>query len=683
MTPGNICTPDFLADAARDVAQRHGMKITVLDRKGLESERMGSFLAVAQGTPQEPRLVAIEYNGGAPGAAPVALVGKGLCFDSGGISIKPAAGMEWMKFDMSGAGGVIGAMEAIGRMKLQVNVVGLFGATTNMPSGTSMNPGDVVRSQLGKYIEIVNTDAEGRLVLADLLSYVRRFNPAAVIDAATLTGACVIALGHTATGVMGTDQSLVDEVIAAGERSGERGWQLPLWDDYFEHIKSDVADIKNSGGRPAGTITAALFLKEFAEAYPWVHLDIAGTAYSETDLGYLPKGPTGVPVGTFVCIRARARGPLTHYRARRRAIIAALALCAASPAVAHAQGTRGDTLGARSTAPHQQRADSVQSPFARGDVQRTLEIGESLVYTRDELFQSGALTVGDLLDRLPAVAVFRTGWLPSPQVAAYGGDFSRVRAFYDGIELDDLELRDGAAPDLHQIPLWTLERLSLVRSASGLRIDMQSWEYDLTTPYTRVDVLTGDLNTNLYRGFYGKRYYNGAGLQIAGQQYGVTDVRNGGGGDQFAILGRYGVARSGWAIDATALRMNGTRTLTVGEYAGEALPNYRSTNTLGYLRAAFGHEGGGPFLRLIASTQILRENSSHYDSTAAAPYGFPPDTVDTLASETQYIATAGFDGGGRTASSHGALSQTAWPRLQLAECELRFRAQAAVVERPR
>ncbi|MEO8946686.1 MAG: leucyl aminopeptidase [Gemmatimonadaceae bacterium] len=306
MTPGNICTPDLLASAARDVATRHGMRYTELDRAGLKAEKMGSFLAVAQGTPQEPRLVTIEHRGGKKGDAPVVLVGKGLCFDSGGISIKPAAGMEWMKFDMSGAGGVIGAMETVGAMRLPINVVGVFGATTNMPSGTAMNPGDVVLSQFGKYIEIINTDAEGRLVLADLLAYVRRFKPAAVIDAATLTGACVIALGHTATGVFGVDQTLVNEVLAAAERAGERGWQLPLWDDYDELIKSDVADIKNSGGRAAGAITAAAFLKEFAGEYPWVHLDVAGTAYSETDLGYIPKGPTGVPVGTFVeFLRAR------------------------------------------------------------------------------------------------------------------------------------------------------------------------------------------------------------------------------------------------------------------------------------------------------------------------------------------------------------------------------------------
>ena len=306
MLPGNICTPDYLADTGRDIARRHGMQVTVLGRAEMEQEGMGSFLCVAQGTPQDPKLIALEYrNGGAN--APVALVGKGLCFDSGGISIKPAAGMEWMKFDMCGAAGVLGAMEAIAQLKLPVNVVGLVGSTTNMPSGTAVKPGDVVRASNGKFIEIINTDAEGRLVLADVLAYAKRFSPSAVIDAATLTGACVIALGHSASGVMGSDEALVQEVIAAGKRASEPGWPLPLWDDFKPLIKSDVADIKNSGGRPAGTITAALFLKEFAEGYPWVHMDIAGTAYSESDLVTLPAGPTGVPVGTFVeFVRGRA-----------------------------------------------------------------------------------------------------------------------------------------------------------------------------------------------------------------------------------------------------------------------------------------------------------------------------------------------------------------------------------------
>jgi leucyl aminopeptidase len=305
MLPGNVCTPDYLSDVAHEIASRHAMRVTSLGREDMEREGMGSFLAVAQGTPQEPRLIVLEYRK-AGDQPPIALVGKGLCFDSGGISIKPAQGMEWMKFDMCGAAGVLGAMEAIGQLRLPVNVVGLVGSTTNMPSGTAIKPGDVVRASNGKSIEIINTDAEGRLVLADVIAYAKRFSPAAVLDAATLTGACVIALGHTATGVMGVDEELVEEVLAAGKRASEPGWPLPLWDDYKPLIKSDIADIKNSGGRPAGTITAALFLKEFADGVPWVHLDIAGTAYSETDLVALPSGPTGVPVGTFVeFVRAR------------------------------------------------------------------------------------------------------------------------------------------------------------------------------------------------------------------------------------------------------------------------------------------------------------------------------------------------------------------------------------------
>jgi leucyl aminopeptidase len=308
MLPGNVCTPDYLADTARDIAKRHGMTVTVLGRAEMERAGMGSFLCVAQGTPQEPRLIVLEHKKGKAGVKPVALVGKGLCFDSGGISIKPAQGMEWMKFDMCGAAGVLGAMDAIGRLQLPVNVVGFVGATTNMPSGTAVKPGDVVQASNGKFIEIINTDAEGRLVLADVLAYAKRYEPDAVIDAATLTGACVIALGHTATGVMGTDEALVQEVLEAGKRASEPGWPLPLWDDYKDLIKSDVADIKNSGGRPAGTITAALFLKEFTDSYPWVHLDIAGTAYTESDLTTIPRGPTGVPVGTFVeFVRGRAR----------------------------------------------------------------------------------------------------------------------------------------------------------------------------------------------------------------------------------------------------------------------------------------------------------------------------------------------------------------------------------------
>jgi leucyl aminopeptidase len=301
MMPGNICTPDTFVEAARGLAERHdAISITVLGREEMAALGMGSFLSVAQGTPQEPRLVAVEYRGGAPGGAPIVLVGKGLCFDTGGISIKPAPDMEWMKYDMSGAGGVMGALETIARLRWPVNVVGLVGATTNMPSGTAVKPGDVVRASNGKTIEVINTDAEGRLVLADLLVYARRYNPAVVLDAATLTGAIVFALGHQAVGLFGPDATLVDEVRAAGASSGEPGWPLPVWEEYREQIKSDVADLRNTGGRPAGSITAALFLQEFVDGFPWVHLDVAGTAYSQADLGWLPKGPTGTPVGTFV-----------------------------------------------------------------------------------------------------------------------------------------------------------------------------------------------------------------------------------------------------------------------------------------------------------------------------------------------------------------------------------------------
>ncbi len=308
MLPGNICTPEYLANTARDLAKRHKLGVQVFGRRELRKMGMESFLAVAAATTQDPKLIVLEYNGGKKGAAPVALVGKGLCFDSGGISIKSADKMEMMKFDMSGAAAVLGAMEAIARLKLPINVVGLIGSTTNMLGGEAMKPGDVVRASNGKTIEIQNTDAEGRLVLADVLSYAQRFKPQAVVDAATLTGACVVALGTITVGVMGNDQTVIDEILAAGTRGGEVGWQLPMFEEYKELIKSDVADMRNIGGRGAGTITAALFLAEFAEGMPWVHLDVAGTAYSETDLVVMPKGPTGTPVRTFVeFVRGRAR----------------------------------------------------------------------------------------------------------------------------------------------------------------------------------------------------------------------------------------------------------------------------------------------------------------------------------------------------------------------------------------
>jgi leucyl aminopeptidase len=254
--PGNVCTPRYLAEQAQALAQRHGFAITVLDRDALRAEGMGALLAVAQGSVEEPRFIVLEYRP-AGDAPPVALVGKGVTFDSGGISIKPAASMEEMKYDMSGAAAVLGTFEVLGRLKPAVNVVGVIPATENLPSGTDVKPGDVITSHLGKTIEIINTDAEGRLILCDALSYIRRFKPAAALDAATLTGAVVVALGHAATGILGTDEALLGEVRDAGERAGERCWPLPLWDEYRELLKSDIADVKNSAGRGARTIAGA------------------------------------------------------------------------------------------------------------------------------------------------------------------------------------------------------------------------------------------------------------------------------------------------------------------------------------------------------------------------------------------------------------------------------------------
>ena len=295
--PGNTCTPSFLAAEARELATRHGFEVTVLDRAAIEREGMGALLAVGKGSAEEPRFIVLEYKGLA--AAPIVLVGKGVTFDTGGISIKPAERMEDMKFDMSGAAAVLGAFEVLGRLRPKVHVVGLIPSAENMLSGAAYKPGDVVRAMSGKHIEVINTDAEGRLLLADALHYAKRYEPACVLDIATLTGAVVMALGHTAAAVVGSDEALIEEVRRAGDRSGERVWPLPLWEEFKEHIKSDIADVKNSGGRPAGTITAAWFLREFAEGYPWAHLDIAGTAYTQSEDAGSVKGPTGMGVRLF------------------------------------------------------------------------------------------------------------------------------------------------------------------------------------------------------------------------------------------------------------------------------------------------------------------------------------------------------------------------------------------------
>jgi leucyl aminopeptidase len=297
MQPGNVATPTYLGELAEKLGSQYGFTVTVLDKAQIKKEGMGALLAVAQGSDEEPRFIAIEYQGGS--GAPVVLIGKGVTFDSGGISIKPAANMEDMKFDKSGASAVLGTFEVIGRLKPKLNVVGLIPATENLPSGGAVKPGDVVRSHYGKTIEIINTDAEGRLILSDALSYARRYKPAAAIDAATLTGAVVIALGHHAIGMLGNDEALLAEVRDAGERAGERCWPLPLWDDYRDLLKSEIADVKNSGGRAAGTIAGAWFLREFVDGFPWVHLDIAGTAYLEGEGAAHAKGPTAIGVRLF------------------------------------------------------------------------------------------------------------------------------------------------------------------------------------------------------------------------------------------------------------------------------------------------------------------------------------------------------------------------------------------------
>jgi leucyl aminopeptidase len=306
--PANMATPTFVAERAKEIADRLRLKITVLDREDMRKEGMHALLAVAQGTLEEPRFVALEYRGGEKDAQPLVLVGKGVTFDTGGISIKPADRMEEMKYDMSGAAAVIGAIHAIAELELKANVVALAPLTENLLSGTAYKPGDVIQTLLGKTIEVVNTDAEGRLVLADALAYARRYEPAAIVDCATLTGACVIALGHHAIALMGNNGQLIDQVRAAGQRTGERCWPMPLWDEYREQIDSNIADIKNSGGRAAGSITAGWFLKEFvADETPWAHLDIAGTAYRDEAAPYLRKGAAGVPTRLLIdWVRSRA-----------------------------------------------------------------------------------------------------------------------------------------------------------------------------------------------------------------------------------------------------------------------------------------------------------------------------------------------------------------------------------------
>ena len=299
--PGNDLTPQMFADRAKAIAKDAGLGVEVLDEKKIAALKMGMLLGVARGSQEPPRLVVLRHD--PPNAAQgvvLGLVGKGITFDTGGISIKPADNMDKMKDDMSGGAAVICAMSAIARLKVPLRVVAVVPMTENMPGGKAFKPGDVLTSAAGKTVEIINTDAEGRLILGDGLWYARELGATHLVDVATLTGACVVALGKTTTGLFGTPSEWVDTVHRASTRAGDRSWPLPVFDDYKDQIKSEIADFTNTGGRPAGAITAALFLKEFTGDLPWVHMDIAGTAWAEEAKPYQPKGATGVAVRTLV-----------------------------------------------------------------------------------------------------------------------------------------------------------------------------------------------------------------------------------------------------------------------------------------------------------------------------------------------------------------------------------------------
>jgi leucyl aminopeptidase len=290
--PGNVCTPTYLADAAKKLGKQFGMKVEVLERKQMEALKMGALLAVAQGSAQAPKLIVVRYDGAGPKQAPLVLVGKGITFDTGGISIKPAGEMDEMKFDMCGAASVLGTLRAIAAIKPKINLIGVIPTCENMPSSTAVKPGDIVTSMSGQTIEILNTDAEGRLILCDALTYVERFKPAAVVDIATLTGACVVALGHHHSGLFSRSDTLAAELTACGRDSADTCWRMPLDDAYQESLKSNFADMGNVGGRAGGAVTAACFLARYTKAYEWAHLDIAGTAWRSG----ANKGSSGRPV---------------------------------------------------------------------------------------------------------------------------------------------------------------------------------------------------------------------------------------------------------------------------------------------------------------------------------------------------------------------------------------------------
>lgn len=304
--PGNICTPSYLAEQAAKIATEFGLKIKVLNEKAMVKLSMGSLLSVSRGSRQEAKMIILEHRGGNSKEAPVVLVGKGLTFDAGGISLKPSSAMDEMKYDMCGGASVLGTLRAIAEMNLALNVIGIVPSSENLPDGDANKPGDIVTSMSGQTIEILNTDAEGRLILCDALTYAERFKPSTVIDIATLTGACVVALGAHASGVFSTDESLTAELVAAGTVSQDRVWPMPLWDEYDQQLKSNFADMANIGGSKAGAITAACFLARYTEKFRWAHLDIAGTAW----LSGSKKGSTGRPV-KLLCEFLRKRATAT------------------------------------------------------------------------------------------------------------------------------------------------------------------------------------------------------------------------------------------------------------------------------------------------------------------------------------------------------------------------------------
>jgi leucyl aminopeptidase len=304
--PGNICTPTYLANEATRLARAWKLGIEVLEQRDMEKLGMGSLLSVSKGSRQPPKLIILRYSGGSKKEKPVVLVGKGITFDTGGISLKPGAEMDEMKFDMCGAASVLGTLRAAAQMKLRANIIGMIPTCENMPDGAASKPGDIVTSLSGQTIEILNTDAEGRLILCDALTYAERFEPAAVVDIATLTGACVIALGHVASGLYANDEGLSRELVNAGEESWDRAWPMPLWDDYQDQLKSNFADMANIGGRPAGSVTAACFLSRYTGKYDWAHLDIAGTAWKSGK----EKGSTGRPVPLLTSFLMKRAGKL-------------------------------------------------------------------------------------------------------------------------------------------------------------------------------------------------------------------------------------------------------------------------------------------------------------------------------------------------------------------------------------